>query len=133
MYLIFLYNLTSYVITDIKKGVNTNPLYKISEVIKNEQSTLINIIYDAFEKYINKSGFVPPKAPFNDIIGKEFKIIKYYDKETIYNNLLNITLNYYYIDKNIIKWIIKNYDNIRYYHIDTSKFDLLTEKWFNWN
>jgi hypothetical protein len=42
----------------------------------------------------------------------------YYDLTTINNVLYNMAVNYYYVDTNIVEWIINNYNNFIKYNID---------------
>jgi hypothetical protein len=89
---------------DILTDIINNPIYKISEIIKNEEDKFINIIYDSFKIYIEKYGF---RYYGNKHILLNFNIIKNSKKKEIPTNI-----------KNLINTLLFEIENILYSNFD---------------
>ncbi len=93
----------------------------IKKIINNDINRFIKILclFDYNDIYNIKN-----KLIFNDINCLDFMVKRYghYDKDTIKKSLIDMAVGYYFVNINVIKWIIDNYYN---YILDDIEFILL--------
>lgn len=96
---------------NILLNIVNDPIYKISETIKNEEDKFIQIIYEAFKIYIDKYGF---RNYGNKHIELNTKIIKNSKKKDISNHI-----------KNLINTILFEIENILYSNFDSKFLEII--------
>ncbi len=93
----------------------------IKKVVNNDINRFIKILC-LFE--YNDIHNIKNELVFNDLNCLDFMVKRYghYDKETIKKSLIDMAVGYYFVNINVIEWIIDNYYN---YILDDIEFILL--------
>ncbi len=99
----------------------------IKKIINNDINRLL-IVYKLFDyNYILN---IKDKLFFNDVMCNDFMISRFghYTKETVNKLLIDMAVNYYFLNENIIEWLVNNYYNYIKSNIEFTIIEIIKYK-----